>query len=126
MGRINSVISVPTSLDTTFFEYWLTFLKPIHKLGKSDIKLFAAMLKRRFELSDVIADEKLLDEAILGREERKRLKDAYQISSVKMYNCLTALKRSKVIINGRINPKFIPKVKKGDKDFSLLFYFTLK
>ena len=39
---------------------------------------------------------------------------------------MSKLKKSKVIVNNKINPKFIPNFKPGVNTFQLLFYFRLE
>lgn len=56
MGRINNVISIPTTIEGKFFRYWLEFLRPFHKLSDRELDVVSAFLKERYELSKVVSD----------------------------------------------------------------------
>ncbi len=63
----STVTKIPCSLSK-FFIYWLQFTAPIHKLHNKDIKILAAILKKRYELSKVITDDSVIDSYLFSRE----------------------------------------------------------
>lgn len=126
MGKINNVITIPTSIEGKFFRYWLEFLRPFHRLTDREIDVTASFLKQRHELSKVVSDQEVLNKLTMSEDTKRKVREDCQISQAHFQVIMTKLKKSKVIDNGRINPKFIPKVDKDAKTFQLLLHFDLK
>lgn len=126
MGKINNVISIPTPTEGIFFRYWLEFLKPFHKLTNREIDVLAAFLKERYNLSKVISDQKILDKFTMSDDIKKKVRDECGITQIHFQVIMTNLKKSKIIDDGKINPKFIPRVDKDSNNFQLLLSFDLQ
>lgn len=126
MGKINNVITIPTSIQGKFFKFWLEFLRPFHKLTDREIDVMACFLKQRYELSKVIKDPELLNQVAMGEETKRKIREECNITQAYFQVIMTKLKKSKIIDNGRINPKFIPRLEEGSNNFQLLFAFELQ
>lgn len=126
MGRINNVISIPTTIEGKFFRYWLEFLRPFHKLSDRELDVVSAFLKERYELSKVVSDQELLDRLIMSEDIKRKVRDVCNMSQTHFQVIMTKLKKNKVVDNGRINPKFIPRLDKDADNFQLLLSFDLK
>lgn len=123
---VNNAIRVPTSLKGDFFNKWVEHLTPLHHLTKREQDVFAAFLKARFELSHSITDEVLLDQVVMSDSTKTKIKEECGISDAFFQVILGKLRKQKVIIDNRINPKLIPKkLNDGDKSLLLLLYFDL-
>lgn len=125
MGKINNVIRIPTSLNNGFFRYWLEFLRPFHNLTERETQLAAAVLKKRYELSKVIKDEEILDKVLLSDDTRKAIRSECNISLAHFQVMMGKLRKSKIIVDGRINPRFMPSITEGQDSFKLLLNFEL-
>lgn len=124
--RVNNVIRIPTSLQGKFFRLWIEFLTPLHNLTNREKDVVAAFIKNRHELSKVIKDEALLDKWLMSDDTKSKVKEECGVSEAFFQVILGKLRKTNVIIDGRINPKFIPKnIKEGDPSFQLLLYFDL-
>jgi hypothetical protein len=126
MGNINNVITIPTSTEGKFFRYWLEFLRPFHKLTERETDVMAAFLKQRYELSKVIKDQEVLNKYTMNEETKRKVREECGITQAHFQVIMTKLKKSKMIDNGRINPKFIPRVEEDAKNFLLLLSFNLQ
>lgn len=126
MGKINKCITIPTSIDGKFFRYWLEFLRPFHRLTEREIDVTASFLKQRYELSKVVSDPEVLDKLTMSEDTKRKVREDCKISQAHFQVIMTKLKKSKVVENGKINPKFIPKVDEDAKIFQLLLLFDLK
>lgn len=126
MGKINNVITIPTSTEGKFFRYWFEFLRPFHKLTDREIDVIASFVKQRYELSKVIKDQELLNKVTMSEDTKKKVREDCNISQAHFQVIMTKLKKSKVIDNGKINPKFIPRIDEGAKNFQLLLSFELQ
>lgn len=124
MSKVNSVIRIPCKLTSNFFTYWLTFLKPIHKLTPGVISIAAEILKNRYELSKVISDDVVLDKYLLTNEEiRNKIISACDISVSNYHVGIGKLKAAGFFIDNKVNPKFIPKLSADSTDYNLMLMF---
>ena len=124
-GKMNNIIRIPTSLSTSFFRYWLEFLKPFHNLTDREMQVASSLLKKRYELSKVIQDEVILDKVVLGEDTKKSVRQECNITLPHYQVILGKLRTSKVIIDDRINPRFVPNVTDENGSFRLLLNFEL-
>ena len=122
----HGVISIPASLDKDFFRYWFEFLRPFHNLTNREMDVITAFTKCRFELSKVIKDDKILDKVVMSEDTRKQVREDCQISLQHFQVIMGKLRESKVIVNNKINPRFIPNIKEEDGNFKLLLLFDFK
>ena len=61
----------------------------------------------------------------MSEDTKRKVREACNISQAHFQVIMTKLKKSKMIDNGKINPKFIPKVEHDAKGFQLLLAFEL-
>ena len=120
-GKVDSVIKIPTTLDD-FFRYWFEFLKPFHQLTGREIDVATALVKQRYKLSKVITDNNILDKVVMSEDTRKLVREECKLS-LPHFQVMGELKKHKVIIDSRINPKFIPNVIEENGNFQLLLLF---
>jgi hypothetical protein len=125
MGKMNNVIRIPTSLSTGFFRFWFEFLRPFHNLTDREMQVASSLLKRRYELSKVIHDEDILDKVVMSEDTKKVVREGCNISLPHFQVIMGKLRKNKVILEGRINPKFIPNLTEEQGSFRLLLNFEL-
>lgn len=125
-GRANNVIRIPTSLQGKFFRIWIEFLTPLNNLTNREKDIVAAFIKARFELSKSVIDDALLDKIVMSDDIKNKVKAECNVSDAFFQVILGKLRKTGVIVDGRINSKFIPKnLSPDDKAFQLLLYFDL-
>jgi hypothetical protein len=86
----------------------------------------ASFLKQRYELSKVIKDQEVLNKYTMNEETKRKVREECGITQSHFQVIMTKLKKSKMIENGRINPKFIPRVEEDANNFLLLLSFNLQ
>lgn len=123
---IDSIIRVPTKIDGSFFRYWFMFLKPFHNLTEREMDVITSFVKQRYGLSKVIKDNEILDKVTMSEDTKKKVREECDISLPHFQVILGKLKKNKVIIDGKINPRYIPIVNEENGSFKmmLLFDFT--
>lgn len=124
--KADSIVRIPTSLNGKFFRYWLEFLRPFHNLTEREIDVMAAFLKHRHELSKVITDGAILDRVTMGEDTKRKIREECNITLPHFQVIMGKLRKNKVIIDGKINPRFIPYIKEESESFKLLLLFELK
>lgn len=119
----DKIIKIPASLDENFFKYWLQFLAPFHNLPPKVLLVCATILRRRYELSKKISDDELVDKVLLSKDGGRELREECGISLQHYHNVLCWLRKVKILIGDRVNPRFIPQMSEDAKDFKLLLLF---
>lgn len=125
MGKINNIIRIPTSISTSFFRFWFEFLKPFHNLTDREMQVASSFLKRRYELSKVIQDEDILDKVVMSEDTKKGVREECNISLPHFQVIMGKLRKSKVIVDNKINRRFIPNISDDKGSFRLLLNFEL-
>lgn len=126
MRKANNVIRIPTSLTGKFFNYWLQFLKPYHQLTEREIEVATSFLKHRYELSKVIKDNKILDKVTMSEDTKKKVREECNVTLPHFQVIMGKLRKNKVIVDGVINPRFIPNIDEESNSVQLLLYFDLE
>lgn len=125
MNKPNNIVRIPTSIDGKFFRYWMEFLTPFHKLTDREMDIMSCFLKHRYYLSKSISDPEILDKVVMGEDTRRKIREECKVTLPHFQVIMGKLRKSKVIIDNRINPKFIPNLVEGEP-FQLMLYFDLK
>ena len=122
---LNSVFNIPSSIEKDFFKHWCLFTRPLHRLTNSQIDLAAALLKKRYELCKSISDQNIVDKVLFSKESRNEIMNSLGITVYHYRFLIGVLKKNKVIVENKINPKFIPNIKDDAKEFNVLLTFSL-
>lgn len=120
-----NVVRIPATVETNFFKYWFEFLKPYHKLTSREIDVISELVKIRFQLSKVILDENVLDSVLMSEDTKKKVREICKIKLSHFQVIMGKLRKHGIIVNDKINKRFIPNIKEDAKDFRLIFYFDL-
>lgn len=132
MGNINknsNIAHIVTTLNNpnnNFFQHWLSFIRPLHKLSEKEIEALAAFLKARYELSKGITDDDLLDKVLMSNETKRVIREELNIAPAYFQVLLTKLRKLGIIKNGKIAKKFIPNLEINSKEYKLILLFDLK
>lgn len=126
MKKCNNAMRIPTSLEGDFFKLWIKFLHPLHNLTNREIDIIASFIKQRFHLSKVIKDADMLDRITLSKDTQKEVIKDCNITIQYLQTTMSKFRKNGVIVNGKINPKYIPNVDENSNMFTLLLFFDLK
>lgn len=126
LKKPNNAIRVPCSLDKSFFKYWFMFLQPFHKLTDREMDVIASLVKQRYELSKVIKDIDILDKVTMSEDTKKKVRKECNITLPHFQVIMGKLRKNKVIVDGKINMRFIPNIVEEDGVLQLLLLFELK
>lgn len=109
-----------------FFRSWFEILKPFHHLTNRAMDVATSMVKKRYELGKVINDEQILDKILFSTDVQKEIREECSLSIPQFYSILNKLRVNKVVIDNKINPKFIPNLHENEDKFKFLILFDLK
>jgi len=124
--QINKAIMIPVNGKDDFFRSWFEMLKPFHHLTNRAMDVATALLKKRYELSKVINDTQILDKILFSTDVQKEIRSECNLSIPQFYAILNKLRNSNVVIDNKINTKFIPNLNEDDDKFKLLILFDFK
>lgn len=124
--QVDSIVRIPCKVDGKFFRYWFEFLTPFHNLTEREMDVITSFVKQRYELSKVIKDNEILDKVTMSEDTKKKVREECDISLPHFQVIMGKLRKNKVIIDGKINPRYIPSVdeEKGSFKMMLLFDFS--
>lgn len=126
MKKPDNIVRIPCSLNKSFFRLWFKFLEPFHKLTDREIDVITSFVKQRYELSKVIKDNEILDKVTMSEDTKKKVREECNITLPHFQVIMGKLRKNKVIIDGKINPRFIPNINEETGIFQLLLLFELK
>ena len=127
MGKeIDSIVRIPCKADGKFFRFWFEFLKPFHHLTEREMDVITAFVKQRYELSKVIKDNDILDKVTMSEDTKRKVREECNITLPHFQVIMGKLRKNKVIVDGKINPRFIPNIDEETGTFQLLLLFELK
>lgn len=118
-----TAVGVPTQLNLQFFKYWVEFLRPLHKINPRDVEVMAMLLYKRYQLSKVITDERVLDTTLMSSKMRKEIREELGLNPNYFQVILQHLRSKKAILGDKINPKFVPKLDDTQGDYKLIVQF---
>lgn len=121
----NNIVRIPCSLDKDFFKYWFVFLRPFHNLTDREIDVVVSFLKYRFDLSHKISDKEILNKVLMGEDIKRQIREENNISLQHFQVIMGKLRKKNVIIDNKLNPKFIPNIQKDADNFKLLLLFDI-
>lgn len=116
---------VPGNIGS-FFRRWFEFLKPFHHLTDREMDIATAFVKERYELSKVIKDSTILDRELMSEFTKRKIREECNVTLPHFQVIMGKLRKNRIIIDGKINPKFIPNISEDTDSFTLLLYFKFK
>ena len=127
MGKgADSIVRIPCKVDSSFFKYWFMFLKPFHHLTEREIDVITSFVKQRYELSKVITDSDILDKVTMSEDTKRKVREECGITLPHFQIGMSKLRKSKVIIDNKINPRYIPNVKEENGSFKMMLLFDFQ
>lgn len=123
-GGVDNVLSISTSLKGKFFKQWFKFLLPYHGLTDREMDIAAAFLLKRYELSKVISDSNILESVLMNEDTKRSIREECDVKHQHFQVIMSKLRKANIIVDNKINPRFIPNIKEGKESFNLMLMFT--
>ena len=123
---IDSIIRIPCKVDSSFFKYWFMFLKPFHHLTEREMDVITSFVKERYELSKVITDSDILDKVTMSEDTKRKVREECNMTLPHFQIVMSKLRKSKVMIDNKINPRYIPNIKEENGSFKMMLLFDFQ
>lgn len=101
------------------------FLEPFHKLTPREQEVITGFVRHRHRLSKVIKDKEILEKVVMSDDIRKKVREECQINLPYFQVILGKLRTNQIIVDNKLNPKFIPNLEEGEDTFKLLLLFDI-
>ena len=121
--QVDSIVRIPCKVDGKIFRYWFEFLTPFHNLTEREMDVITSFVKQRYELSKVIKDNEILEKVTMSEDTKKKVREECDISLPHFQVIMGKLRKNKVIIDGKINPRYIPSVDEENGSFKMMLLF---
>lgn len=121
----DNVLPLSTTLNK-LFKNWFTFLKPIHSLTDREIDVAASFVKQRYLLSKAISDDALLDKVVMNEDTKRTVREECNITLPHFQVIMGKLRKSGIIVDNKIAPRFIPRINEENHSLQLMIYFQIK
>ena len=125
MKKPDSVVMIPGAVDSSFRK-WFGCLDPFPGLTARETDVAPAFVKQRYKLSKVVKDPDILDKVLMSEDTKKAVREECNITLPHFQVIMGKLRKNQIIVDGKINPRFIPNIDEESGSFKLLLYFTLK
>ena len=123
-SEVDKCINISTSLKGKFFKQWFKFLLPYHGLTDREMDIAAAFLLKRYELSKVISDTNILESVLMNEDTKRTIREECDVKHQHFQVIMSKLRKASIIVDNKINPRFIPNIKDGKENFNLMLMFT--
>lgn len=123
-SEVDKCINISTSLKGKFFKQWFKFLLPYHGLTDREMDIAAAFLLKRYELSKVISDTNILESVLMNEDTKRTIREECDVKHQHFQVIMSKLRKANIIVDNKINPRFIPNIKEGKENFNLMLMFT--
>ena len=123
MSKVDGVIRIPCKVESSFFRYWFEFLRPFHNLTEREMDVITSFVKQRYELSKVIKDNDILDKVTMSEDTKKKVREESNITLPHFQVIMGKLRKNKIIIDNKINPRYIPSLKEENGSFKMMLLF---
>lgn len=101
--------------EDSFFRVWFEFLAPFHRLTSRERDVAARLLRQYFRLKAGINDPEVLKEVMWSKTSKADMMRSLGMSATHFKMTISRLKSAGVLIDGAINPKFIPHMGGGPR-----------
>ena len=123
---VDNVVRIPCKLDYSFFKMWFMFLQPFHHLTEREMEVATSFVKQRYELSKVVSDNGILDRLVMSEDTKRKVREECNITLPHFQVIMGKLRKNSIIVDGKLNPRYIPRVIEENGSFKLMLLFDFQ
>ena len=123
---VDNVVRIPCKLDYSFFKMWFMFLQPFHHLTEREMEVATSFVKQRYELSKVVSDNDILDRFVMNEDTKRKVREECNITLPHFQVIMGKLRKNNIIVDGKLNPRYIPRVIEENGSFKLMLLFDFQ
>ena len=123
---VDNVVRIPCKLDYSFFKMWFMFLQPFHHLTEREMEVATSFVKQRYELSKVVSDNDILDRLVMSEDTKRKVREECNVTLPHFQVIMGKLRKNSIIVDGKLNPRYIPRVIEENGSFKLMLLFDFQ
>ena len=123
---VDNVVRIPCKLDYSFFKMWFMFLQPFHHLTEREMEVATSFVRQRYELSKVVSDNGILDKLVMSEDTKRKVREECNITLPHFQVIMGKLRKNNIIVDGKLNPRYIPRVTEENGSFKLMLLFDFQ
>lgn len=123
---VDNVVRIPCKLDYFFFKMWFMFLQPFHHLTEREMEVATSFVKQRYELSKVVSDNDILDKLVMSEDTKRKVREECNITLPHFQVIMGKLRKNNIIIDNKLNPRYIPRITEENGSFKLMLLFDFQ
>ena len=123
---VDNVVRIPCKIDYSFFKMWFMFLQPFHHLTEREMEVATSFVKQRYELSKVVSDNDILDRLVMSEDTKRKVREECNITLPHFQVIMGKLRKNSIIVDGKLNPRYIPRVIEENGSFKLMLLFDFQ
>lgn len=123
---VDNVVRIPCKLDYSFFKMWFMFLQSFHHLTEREMEVATSFVKQRYELSKVVSDNDILDRLVMSEDTKRKVREECSITLPHFQVIMSKLRKNNIIVDGKLNPRYIPRVTEENGSFKLMLLFDFQ
>lgn len=123
---VDNVVRISCKLDYSFFKMWFMFLQPFHHLTEREMEVATSFVKQRYELSKVVSDNDILDRLVMNEDTKRKVREECNITLPHFQVIMGKLRKNNIIVDGKLNPRYIPRVIEENGSFKLMLLFDFQ
>ena len=123
---VDNVVRIPCKLDYSFFKMWFMFLQPFHHLTEREMEVATSFVKQRYQRSKVVCDNEILDRLVMSEDTKRKVREECNITLPHFQVIMGKLRKNNIIVDGKLNPRYIPRVIEENGSFKLMLLFDFQ
>lgn len=124
MNNNETIVNINVQIKM-FFNRWIQFTEPFHKLTNQQQLVVSALLYQHYKIGKEVTNNKILWRSVFDYDTKLLIAEELNIKLSSLENIFTRLRVLKVIVDNRLHPSYIPKIDKNFKNFKLIFNFNI-
>lgn len=122
-----AVFTISPNSKSEFFILWVSLLNVFLSIRKKEIAVLAKIIEKRYYISLSTNDELEIARILFSTKMRVDMREELKLDELNFNNILCTLRKKKLIMKNKINPKLIPSVMDKDfKEFELTYKVIIK
>ena len=123
---VDNVVRIPCKLDYSFFKKRFKNIQTFHRHTEREMEVANNLVKQRYELSKVVSDNNILDRLVMSEDTKRKVREECNITLPHFQVIMGKLRKSNIIVDGKLNPRYIPRVIEENGSFKLMLLFDFQ
>lgn len=108
----DTALRIPCSKERFLYRFF-DLLRPVHQLTQKEMEVAVCFVEHWYKLQATVKDDKQLNQLLFSVQEKTQICQELGLSAQHMRKIMMKLKQRNIIINGKLNYRFIPHHEEG-------------